>query len=50
MRLVAATLAGIVITRPDPEAVEQHACLDAGYDYDAVRTATRERGYTADIR
>ncbi|MCA1665948.1 MAG: IS5 family transposase [Thermomicrobia bacterium] len=50
MRLVAATLEGIVIARPDREEGEQHICLDAGYDDDAVRTATMARGYTAHIR
>ena len=51
MKLVAATLAGIVIVRPEPtEAEEQHLCLDAGYDYDAVREETAARGYTAHIR
>ncbi|MDQ2784390.1 MAG: IS5 family transposase [Chloroflexota bacterium] len=50
MKLVTATLEGIVIARPEPEAVDQHLCLDAGYDYDAVRVTTAARGYTAHIR
>ena len=50
MKLVAATLDGIVIARPDPAEAEQHLCLDAGYDAGAVRSATTERGYTAHIR
>jgi len=50
MKLVAATLDGLVIARPDPETAAQHLCLDAGYDYDAVRRETGERGYTAHIR
>ena len=50
MRLVATTLDGIMIARPAPQEGEQHVCLDAGYDYDAVRAATAERGYTAHIR
>lgn len=50
MKLVAATLDGIVIARPEPEEGEQHLCLDAGYDDDAVRTEATRRGYTAHIR
>jgi putative transposase len=51
MKLVAATLDGIVVARPEPtEEEEQHLCLDAGYDYDAVRTQTMAHGYTAHIR
>ncbi len=47
MKLVAATVGGIVIARPQSA---QHLCLDAGYDYDAVRKAAAARGYTAHIR
>jgi putative transposase len=51
MKLMAATLTGIVIARPEPTQGErQHLCLDAGYDYDAVRVTTAARGYTAHIR
>jgi len=51
MKLVAATLDGLVIARPAPtEEAPQHLCLDAGYDYDAVRADVTERGYTAHIR
>jgi hypothetical protein len=40
MKLLCATLAGIVITRPEPnEARPQHLCLDAGYDYPVIRKA-----------
>jgi len=49
MKLVAATLDGVVIARPSA-AGEQHLCLDAGYSYGAVRTETTARGYTAHIR
>lgn len=37
MKLVAATLDGIVIARPAPGAIPQDLCLDAGDDDDAVR-------------
>ena len=30
--------------------VEQHLCLDAGYDYDEVREVVAAHGYTAHIR
>jgi len=50
MKLVAATLDGLVIARPVPGMLEQDLCLDAGYDYDAVRAEVAARGYTAHIR
>jgi putative transposase len=51
MKLIAATLDGIVIARPAPtEAAPQHLCLDKGYDYPIVRHEVAERGYTAHIR
>jgi putative transposase len=50
MRLVAATLDGIVVARPAPDEVAQDLCLDAGYDYAAVRADVAARGYAAHIR
>jgi putative transposase len=51
MKLIAATLDGIVIARPEPtDAAPQHLCLDKGYDFDAVRKAVAARGYVAHIR
>jgi putative transposase len=51
VKLVAATLDGIVIARPEPTAAAaQHLCLDGGYDSEAVRNETAARGYTAHIR
>ena len=51
MKLVVATLDGIVVTRPFPDDTgPQHLCLDAGYDYAAVRDAAAARGYDAHIR
>ena len=50
VKLMAATLGGIVIARPAPEEQAQHLCLDAGYDANAVRTQATTRGYTVHIR
>lgn len=51
MKLLAATLDGIVIARPEPTDEEpQHLCLDAGYDYEAVREQVGARGSIAHIR
>jgi putative transposase len=51
MKLLAATLDGVVIARPaSTEGAPQHLCLDKGYDYDCVRTEVAARGYTAHIR
>jgi putative transposase len=50
MRLLAATLDGVVVARPAPDAGCQHLCLDAGYDYDAVREQAAARAYEPHIR
>ena len=51
MRLVAETLDAVVVERPEPgEEGPQGLCLDAGYDYQAVREDVAARGYTAHIR
>jgi putative transposase len=51
MKLLAATLDGVVVARPDPTgAGPQQLCLDAGYDYDACRTEAAARGYEPHIR
>jgi len=51
MKLLAATLDGIVIARPEPtDAAPQHLCLDAGYDFATIREQVAARGYTAHIR
>jgi transposase len=49
MRLVEETLTSVPIKAPDPAAVEQHLCLDKGYDYEDVRRTVAEYGYTAHI-
>lgn len=51
MKLVEATLKSIPIEQPVPTPSEpQNLCLDAGYDYEDVRTTIAEWGYTAHIR
>ena len=51
MKLVRATLAGIIIDRPTPtEERPQGLCLDKGYDYKEVREILTEFGFTAHIR
>jgi putative transposase len=51
LKLVAVTLDGLVLTRPAPTAqAPPQLCLDAGYDYDAVRQEVVERASTAHIR
>jgi putative transposase len=51
MKMLEATLASIPIEQPVPTPdAPQNLCLDAGYDYDAVRDTIEEWGYTAHIR
>ena len=51
MKLVRATIEGIVVARPAPtEERPQGMCLDKGYDYEEVREVLREFGFTAHIR
>ena len=51
LKLLTATLEGLVIARPDPtQGPVQHLCLDAGYDYPAVPADLRVRGYAPHIR
>lgn len=50
MKLLAATLDGIVVLRPAPEeATPQHLCLDAGYDYPVCHEEVEARGYIPHI-
>jgi putative transposase len=48
-RLVEETLSSVPIAAPDPDEVDQHLCLDKGYDYEDVRETVAEYGYTAHI-
>jgi transposase len=51
MKLVRATLASVVVKRPQPTAAQpQGMCLDKGYDYQEVRDIVAECGFTAHIR
>jgi len=49
-QLLQGTIESIVVERPDPEAHEQHLCLDKGYDNPAGRAAAKAGGYTPHIR
>jgi len=51
MKLLCATLDGIVIARPEPSQEQpQHLCLDAGYDYPACREQIETHTYLPHIR
>jgi putative transposase len=49
-KLLEATIAAAVVERPDPAAVEQHLCLDKGYDNPSGRAAAAAAGYVPHIR
>ncbi len=51
MKLLCATLDGLVIARPEPsEEQPQHVCLDAGYDYPICLQVVQEHHYLPHIR
>ena len=51
MKLLCATLEGMVIARPEPtQAQPQHLGLDAGYDYPAIREQVEPYDYLPHIR
>jgi transposase len=51
MKLTEATVAAIAVPRPWPtKRKPQHLCLDAGFDFDAVREILEAYGYVAHIR
>lgn len=51
MKLARATLASLVVPRPEPAPERpQGLCLDKGYDYQEVRDLVAEFGFTAHIR
>ena len=51
MKLLCATLDGMVIARPEPTPAQpQHLCLDAGYDYPAIREQVEAHDYLPHIR
>lgn len=45
-----ATIEAIVVERPDPEVVEQHLCLDRGYDNGPSHEVVQRQGYIGHIR
>jgi putative transposase len=49
MKKLADLLDAKVVEAPSPQEVEQHLCLDRGYDYDDCRQAAGVRGYIAHI-
>jgi putative transposase len=50
MKLLAATLDGVVVARPESsEEAQPHLCLDRGYDYDTCRSEATSRGYQVHI-
>lgn len=49
MKKLADLLDAKVIASPSPSVLEQHLCLDRGYDYDACRQAAQQRGYIPHI-
>jgi putative transposase len=50
MRLLAATLDGVVVARPEPsEDTKQHLTMDLGYDYQSCRIEAASRGYEVHI-
>jgi putative transposase len=49
-KLLDETIRAVVVERPDPDQVEQHMCLDAGYDNPSGREAVEEHKYVGHIR
>lgn len=49
-KLLEATLDAIVVERPKPQDVEQHLCLDKGYDNPTGRNAVDKHNYIQHIR
>ena len=49
-QLLEETIEAVVIDRPDPVEVEQHLCLDKGFDNPTGRAAAQSGGHTPHIR
>lgn len=49
-KLLDETIRALVVERPDPAEVEQHLCLDAGYDNAPARSVVEGSGYIGHIR
>jgi transposase len=50
MKMLPATLSGIVVRRPLVKRIEQNLCLDKGYDYQVIRSTVKRRGYIGHIK
>jgi transposase len=50
VKLLADTLEGIIIERPDPDTLKQNLCLDAGYVGEPARREIEERSYIPHVR
>ena len=48
--LVDEVIISIVVPRPDPDSVEQHLCLDKGYDFADVHQFVQQERYVAHIK
>lgn len=46
-KLLEQTIEAIVVERPDPEKVEQHLCLDKGYDNSTSDAVVSKQGYVS---
>ena len=49
MKKLAQLLDAVVVEKPDPKQLEQHLCLDRGYDYSSCRQEAETRGYIPHI-
>jgi putative transposase len=49
-KLLAQTIAEMIVGRPGPEEQEQHLCLDKGFDNPSGRGAAAAEGYVPHIR
>ena len=50
VKLLAATLDGIIIERPDEDQHKQNLCLDAGYVGETAKREVEKKGYVPHIR
>jgi putative transposase len=48
--LIQGVIESVVTNRPDPDKVEQHLCLDKGFDTPSARAAVDAAGYVPHIR
>lgn len=49
MKVFGEAMQGIIVPRPSGKTIEQHLCLDKGYDYPEIRRSTLRRGYVPHI-